>query len=578
MAGPVETDFPIDGQTWRRLKREVKTYLTSSAGSAAKWRLATLIGLLLTISALNVLNSYVGRDFVTAIENRNMSGFVGQAVLYIGVFALSTGAATIFRYVEERSGLEWRQWLTGQWVDGYLDRRAYYHLQAHGSVDNPDQRIAEDMRTFTTTTLSFTLMILNSSITVLAFAGVLWAISPLLLVVTVLYAVGGSLVTFWVGRRLIGLNYVQLDREAEFRLNLMHVREHAESVALLHREPGLRNRLLHSLERLVDNFANIVRVNRNLNYFSNGYNYLSQIVPALVVAPLFIRGEVEFGVITQSAMAFAHLIGAFSLIVTNFQSLSTFAAVVARVGGLRESVDEALCAASGACTQGNQPLELVDDGLLISYTNVTLTTTHNRQVLVNDLNVTIHQGMRVLITGPNEEAKSALFRATAGVWDKGSGRIIRPSSEDIYFLPEHPYLPPGSLRQMLVRSHTGQEPNDAQILSILDGVGLGDLCERIGGLDRERNWDSVLSLGEQQWLAVARLLLAKPAFVFLDRIRTSLRPEDMMEVLRLLNAHGIAYITIGRARHGKRDNDDKLEDYDAELQLLEQGQWQWHPN
>jgi vitamin B12/bleomycin/antimicrobial peptide transport system ATP-binding/permease protein len=329
---------PITPDVWGRFLQMMGELGRSDVGPKARGLLAILIAFLFSINGLNVLNSYVNRDFMTSIENRDMDGFVFYALLYVGVFALSTVVAVLYRYVEESLGLLWRKWLTAQAVDRYLSDRTYFRLHANGELQNPDQRISEDIRALTATTLSFALMFLNASFTVIAFSGVLWSISPLLFVVAVVYSIAGSLLTIYLGKPLVRLNYDQLDREANFRARLVHVRENAESVALLRREGRLRMRLRERLEALTANFQRIIEVNRNLGYFTTGYNYLIQIIPALIVAPLFIQGQAEFGVITQSAVAFGHLLGAFSLIVTQFQSISTYTAVVARLNALRTAM------------------------------------------------------------------------------------------------------------------------------------------------------------------------------------------------------------------------------------------------
>ena len=258
-------------------------------------------------------------------------------MLYIGVFAASTIVAVVSRFTEERLGLLWREFLTRSAINMYLDEGTYYRLQTAEGLANPDQRIAEDVRAFTVTALSFILMLLNSALTVVAFSGVLWLISPLLFGVAVLYAACGSYVTLVLGRPLVKLNYDQFDKEADFRSGLIHVRENAKSILLAHREDRLKARLLRRLENFVANFRKIISVNRNVGFFTTGYNWLIQIIPALIVAPSFIAGQIEFGVITQSAMAFTLTVNAFSLIITQIQSISNFAAVVARLNSLIEA-------------------------------------------------------------------------------------------------------------------------------------------------------------------------------------------------------------------------------------------------
>ncbi len=323
-----------------RFLRAVKTFARSEVGWKAKLIFTALVLLLGAANALNVVNSYVGRDFMTAIADRDMSGFVRQAFIYVGVFAGLTLVAVIARFGEERLGLLWRDTMTRETLRRYLADGTYQRLNASGAIANPDQRISEDVRAFTVTTLSFALMALNSAFTIVAFSEVLWTISPLLFGVAVLYAAAGSLFTFILGRPLIRLNYDQLDKEASFRTSLIHVRDHAETIMMGREEESQMAHLLSRLDDLVGNFRKITSINRNVGFFATGYNWMIQIIPALIIAPAFIERKIEFGVITQSAIAFSTLVAAFSLIVTQFQSLSTYAAVVARLSALVEGVGQ----------------------------------------------------------------------------------------------------------------------------------------------------------------------------------------------------------------------------------------------
>jgi vitamin B12/bleomycin/antimicrobial peptide transport system ATP-binding/permease protein len=326
--------------TARRFVRTVRIFFQSENGWKAKLIFTALVVLLLAANALNVANSFVGRNFMTAIADRDMSGFIRQAFIYVGVFAALTLVAVISRFGEERLGLLWRDTMTRGIVRQYLADRNYHSLKASGAVANPDQRISEDVRAFTVTTLSFVLMALNSVFTIVAFSEVLWTISPLLFSVAVLYAAGGSLFTFWLGRPLIKLNYDQLDKEASFRSELIHVRDNAEAIMQARDEESQTARLMSRLDDVVANFRKITSVNRNVGFFTTGYNWMIQIIPALIIAPAFVEGKIEFGVITQSAIAFTTLVAAFSLIVTQFQSLSSFAAVIARLSALAEAIGQ----------------------------------------------------------------------------------------------------------------------------------------------------------------------------------------------------------------------------------------------
>lgn len=578
--------------TWARFIRMLGAFAQSGYSRRARWLLTLLLGLLLTINALNVLNSFVGRDFMTALEKRRISSFVETALLYLGVFALSTLADVYLRYTEETLALTWREWLSRWMVGRYLTPPVYQRLSdrlvAAGDIPNPDQRIADDVRAFTATTLSFVILILNGTITIIAFSGVLWSISPPLFIVTLLYAAAGSLLAIARGRPLVPLTVAQLDREADFRSELIRVRENAEALAISRREDRLLARLLRSIDAFVANFRRIIVVNRNLGFFTTGYNYLIQIIPALIVGPLFIRGTVEFGVVTQSAMAFAQLVGAFSLIITQFQSISAYAAVVTRLGVLDEGIEQAqahpvladevcphhhLASTCPVCAQRPLPatkVEVVNEGTenTVVYEELTLQAPSDGRLLVRDLSGAVLPGTRLLISGPNEEAKSALFRATAGTRNAGSGRIRRPSDGRMLFLAEQPFFPPGTLREVLTGVAAEQSFSDDRLLAVLHDLDLEAVLARSGGLDLERRWDSILSLGEQQKVAFAGLLLAHPRIVFLERPGSALGKEEVSRLLNLLVARSVALLVVGRPDEPRRS-------YTSVLELGIDGAWKW---
>lgn len=328
--------FGLD--VFRRVLRTLGAFLASPVGGKAKGLLAALFLLMFCINGMNVVNSFVGRNFMSSIESRDSSGFVRFAWWYLAVFAGSTFVGVMFRFTEERLGLLWRDFLTHRVVAQYIDRGIYLQMSREEAVSNPDQRITEDIRQLTTTTLSFVLMVINGTMTVLSFSGVLWTISPKLFLVAVLYAAGGSVLTIWLGRPLIKLNYRQSDCEANFRSDLIWTHDHADEISRDGKQAPTRDRLLARVDDLVGNLRRVISVNRNLNFFTSGYNYLIQLIPVLLVAPMFIRREVEFGVIGQATMAFATLLGAFSLVITQFQAISAYASVLLRLG---EFVDAA---------------------------------------------------------------------------------------------------------------------------------------------------------------------------------------------------------------------------------------------
>ena len=561
----------INRETWDRFVRCVKAFFTSrQVGWKAKWLAALLIAFLFGINGLNVVNSYVGRDFMTAIENRNHAEFIFQAILYIGVFAASTLVASVYRFTEERMGLIWREWATQKAILGYADKRVYYRLKLEGELENPDQRIAEDIRACTGTTISFVLMLLNASFTVIAFSSVLWSISPRLFIVAVLYAAGGTILIYRVGRPLMRLNFDQLDKEAKFRSSLIHLRENAENIALVRREARLIRILMRNLGDLTENLRRIIGTNLKVNTCATGYNWMIQIIPALIIAPLFISGKVEFGVITQSAIAFGHLLGAFSLIVTQFQSISSFTAVLARLTSLMEVSDRAR-------GDEDRASAVPKDERRVIYKGLTLRGLRSGRMLIRDLSLTVPHGSNVLVCGKDDTARMALFRASAGLWNVSEGQIIRPSLEQILFLTERPYLPPGTLRELFMRPwaeeahlddrdpESGQLP-EIRILEALHTLGIDSILKRFGGMDTPQTWESNLTLSEQQLLVVARFLVAHPRFAFLDKPSTALAPEQIGWILALLKERSISYVTF-------EESDSHPEWYDMVLELEGNGLW-----
>lgn len=544
--------------TAARFVRTVGIFISSEVGRKARLMFAALVALLFGISGLNVANSFVGRNFMSAIAEKQTAEFMRQALFYVGVFAASTVVAVLARFAEERLALLWREFLTRRAVGLYLAEGTYYRLDASGELSHPDQRIAEDIRAFTVTTLSFSIMMLNSCLTIATFSGVLWTISPVLFVVAVLYAACGSYLTIMLGRRLINLNYDQLDKEASFRSGLIGVRENAEAIVVSRREERLGTHLMRHLDDLVANFRRITAVNRNVGLFTTGYNWLIQIIPVLIIAPAFMQGKIEFGVITQSAAAFAMLVAAFSFIVTQFQQISTFAAVVARLSSLLEAIEKV-----GARTAGG--IEMIEAEGRLAYEHLTLLSSPGGPPLLKDLSVSIPGGSCVLVTGSDESAGMALFRATAGVATDGTGRIVRPAPDEISFVPHLPYLPPGTLREILVPADKADEISDERIVRLLGEL---DLAGLVDGLDTEQDWAEALTIREQQLLALASVALAAPRFVCLEQAVAALDIEELHRILSGFSGSSMTYINFGEA-------DGSRNFYDAVLECREDGTWNW---
>ena len=553
------TDPAVRLNPWTRIIRITRPVFTSEIRWYAIGWLVALLALVLGVVGLNVVNGYANRDFMNAITERNWAKYREKSINYLMVFAASTVVAVLAKFCEERLGILWRGWLTNHLIERYLSNRTYHRLMARNDIDNPDQRMTEDVKTFTTMTLSFLLMILNATITAAAFSRVIWLISPDLLGVAVGYAVVGSLLTMFVGRKLVGLNNLQLRKEANFRYELIHVREYADSIAILRGERKQQARLVRRLNELVDNFRSIVSVNRNLGFFTISYNYLIQVLPIFIVAPRFLRAEIEFGVVTQAALAFTAILGAFSLIVTQFAQISSFAAVVNRLGSIWEALDEPPAIQA-------LKIEISYDDSKVAYQGLTLRSTKGDKVLVDHLDLEIPLGRRLLILGPDGIGKTSLVRATVGIWEVGEGRIIRPNPENILFVPQRPYTALGTLRDQFSEADCFGPDADERLISVLTQLAFGPILDRVGGLDVERDWANILTVGEQQLLGIARLLISQPRFAFLDRATNALSTARARHVYELLSHTSITYISVGDMV-GLRDFHDNV------MELQEDGQW-----
>ncbi len=342
---------------------------------------------------------------------------------------------------------------------------------------------------------------------------------------------------------------------------LIRVREHASAIALLQGEQREKGRIRRQIASVLSNFRIIIGVNRNLRFFTNWYSYMTQLIPVLITVPLYIRGEIEFGQVMQAQVGFNFVLDAFSVLVKEFQSITTFAAVVERLSAFYEATEPLPSSAKS-------PIEITEDDSRLAYEGLTLSAPDDGRLLVADLSLEVPPGKRILLTGSNSSGRTALMRATAGLWKAGQGRIIRPPLRSIMFLQQQPYLTLGSLRdQLLYALPPRRHISEGRLLSVLQDVQLETIVERAGGLDTEqRDWTSILSLGEQQSLAFARLLLAVPEFAFLDEAVSALPAERVRNLYELLARTGITYLSA-------ISEPDLLEYHDQLLQLQRDGTW-----
>ncbi|QSA97759.1 ABC transporter ATP-binding protein/permease [Methylococcus sp. EFPC2] len=553
-------------KTCRQLWIISKAFFKSERRHRAFRFFFALLALALCVGGAQVVMSYVARDFMTAIARKDVPAYWFSLWRYLGTLALAVPLGVYYRWTEERLAVLWREWTAQHLIRRYFYNRAYYRLRGLASIDNPDQRISEDVRNFTLDSLAFLLILLNATVTVVVFIGVLWAISLTLVGVLLVYAVAGTGLSILIGRRLVGLSYRQYQKEADFRYSLVRVRDNAESIAFYRGEKRERRDLVSRLGAAVLNMLTIIGWNRNLAFFVNTYNYAALVLPVVIVAPLFMRGEVEFGVVTQSAGAFAQVLAAVSLIITQFGRLSAYVAVVQRLGMLWDELDEFDAEEARVALNGSQ--EVDDESRRVNLEKVIVRTPDGSKTLVNDLTFELRRNQSLLIMGASGTGKSSVLRTIAGLWPIGSGALERPPLREIMFLPQRPYMIDGNLRDQLRYPYPDEDVSDEQILEVAGKVNLADVLDRVDSdLDRVMDWINVLSIGEQQRVAFARLFLRKPRFAFLDEATSALDEDNQARLYQLLKESHIGFISVGHRT-------TLIEYHDRVLKLDRSGSWE----
>lgn len=554
--------------------RLMSSYWHSQEKWKARGLLAGVIALTLGQVYMLVLLNGWNNDFYNALQQRAFESFWPLIGQFAGFAFLHIIFAVYAVYVRQILEIKWRNWMTDKYLDRWLGHQTYYRLQVAGQddMDNPDQRIADDVNSFVNLTLGLFVGVLKQATSLVAFVVILWNLSgsldiPLgdtvlsvpgyMVFVTLIYSVVGTWLAHKVGRKLIRLNYDQQRFEADFRFSMVRVRENSESVAFYGGEkPELQN-FRERFALVIGNFWGLMKRTKLLNFYVNGYAQIAIIVPVLMCAPQYFNGTMQLGGFMQTISAFGRVQDALSYFVESYDSIAQYVAVIRRLGGFAGHMEEAEALAPSFDFTRN-----TSNALQLWQMDIDLPD--GRQ-LAEKLSIAVPAGKRLLISGGSGAGKSTLLRAIAGIWPYGTGEISLPTGWRTMFLPQRPYLPLGSLRRAIYYPQPVPENIDDNLAGLLERFGLQKLA---GQLDTVDDWSRILSLGEQQRLAFIRILLLRPDIVFLDESTSALdepREAQAYEILHQLLPK-MAVVSVGH-------RSSLLNCHDKQLVLAGDGYW-----
>jgi putative ATP-binding cassette transporter len=543
-------------------------YFRSEDRTAGRILLGAVIAIELSVVGINVLLNQWNNRFYNALQDRNWDEFVHQLLIFCLLAAIYIVLAVYQIYLNQWLLIRWRQWMTKEYLGRWLGHSNHYRMQLLGdAADNPDQRIAEDIQMFIERTLSVGVGLLGALVTLGSFVIILWSLSaaaPLhlfgsawdipgyLVWAALIYAIAGTWLTHLIGWPLVGLNFQQQRFEADFRFNLVRVRENSEQIALLDGEHAENSRLLDRFSRVVGNWLLIMSRTKRLTFFTSGYSQISIIFPYVVVSPAYFAGAMQLGGLMQTASAFNSVQTALSFFVNAYRTLAEWRAVIARLDGFELAV---LAGQAAARTPPRIEVQPTAEQSAVALEHLAVNLPSGAPVVAADA-IVVPPGEHVLVNGPSGAGKSMLFRAIAGIWPFGSGRVARPRRARLMMLPQRPYFPVGTLAAAISYPAEPGTYDRARLTQALNDVGLPALADR---LDEEAHWNRMLSPGEQQRLGIARALLQAPDILFLDEATASLDEPAEAALYRLMQQRlpAATIVSIGhrstlQAFHGRR--------------------------
>ena len=527
------------------------------------WGMLILL-LLLIIATVSVtaFNSFVNRNLVGVIvQDKDYDKLVKILIVYAIGLAAVTFLGAFSRFLRKQIALDWYKWLNYQILDKYLTNRAYYKINFQSDIDNPDQRLAQEIEPLTSNALSFSSTFLEKILEMTIFLIIVWSISQQIAIALIIYTVIGNLIATYLNQELNKINQEELSAKADYSYSLTHVRNHAESIAFFRGEKQELKIIERRFLNLFKNTINKIKWERNKEIFSRGYQAVIEIFPYAILGPLYLRNEIDYGELGQSAIASYLFATALGELISEFGVSGNFSSYVKRLSEFSDALEAVTKEPDNVTT-----IKTIEENHL-AFENITLQTPNYEQVIVEDLSLSVQPGEGLLIVGPSGRGKSSLLRVIAGLWNAGTGRLVRPPLEEVLFLPQRPYIILGTLREQLLYPNTNRQINDTELEDVLQQVNLQNLLTRVDGFDTEVLWENILSIGEQQRLAFARLLVTRPSFTILDEATSALDLKNEGNLYQQLQETKTTFISVGHR--------ESLFDYHQwVLELSQDSSWQ----
>lgn len=502
--------------------------------------LALMILLILSLVGINAGGSFWNRYVLDiVIEERDLSKYISTlwvSSLFIVMITLLVGFSA---FIRKKIALSWYKWLNNHILEKYFRNQTYYKINFKSGIENPDQRLAQEIEPITNNALRFSATFLEKTLEMISFIIILWTISQQIAIYLFIYTIVGNLVAVYLNQELNKINQEQLEFKADFNYCLTHVRNHAESIAFFQGEEQELKIIERRFNNVLKNAERRINWERGQDIFNRVYQSAISVFSMFILTPMFITDQIDYGEISQASLACFMFSNALGQLIAEFGTSGQFSSYVQRLAEFSDALEAASKQAEELST-----IKVVEENRL-AFEHITLQTPDYEKVIVEDLSLSALPGEGLLIVGPSGRGKSSLLRAIAGLWNSGSGKLLRPPLEDVLFLPQRPYIILGTLREQLLYPNTNEEMSDRELEEILQQVNLENLLNRVNGFDTEVRWENILSVGEQQRLAFARILITCPSFTILDEATSALDLGNEENLYKQLQETETTFISVG---------------------------------